>query len=63
MPHIFLISDAKNKLVYLYFDRILQEATNEEKFNAIRDRLDVFINAGNICILNHGVTGENLFFN
>lgn len=54
--------DSKNKLVYLYFDRILQQATNETKFFALQNHLDTFLNGGNVCILNHGVTGERIHF-
>lgn len=54
--------DSRNQHLYLYFDRILQQATNETKFLTLQNHIDTFLNGRNVCILNHGVTGEWIHF-
>lgn len=52
--------DNQNKRVCLYFDKIMEQQSNEQKFHALKPHLDKFLSDGNqnVFIINHGVTGN-----
>lgn len=44
--------------MWLYFDHIHHETSNDGKFETIKPYLNAFVNGQTACVFNHGTTGS-----
>lgn len=54
----FSIDSSRKQMSQLYFDGILQQKSNEQKFFSLKSHVETFLKGGNVIIMNHGITGK-----